>query len=113
MHGAALRGALQSHRVVHACAEAGAILVKAGASTIGGQCVEFGLDAYGRPVGSQAFAFRRGYSISSVSSEPGTGRSPITGSRPPRRIELPSYSVRWSMAGGSVQSVSFICPLCP
>ena len=53
------------------------------------------------------------YSISSLSSDPGSGRSAITGSRPPRRIELPSYRVRWSIGGGAVQSVSFICPLWP
>ncbi len=31
----------------------------------------------------------------------------------PRRTVLPSNSVRWSIAGGSSQSVSCICPVWP
>jgi hypothetical protein len=63
--------------------------------------------------GRAGIALAAPYSITSSS----TGRlalgSSTRGSRPPRRIELPSYSVRWSIGAGSSQSLSRIWPLWP
>lgn len=53
----------------------------------------------------------RPYSISSSSSVRRATFSAMTGSRPPRRMEFPAYSVRWSIGGGSSQSSSAIWPL--
>ena len=39
--------------------------------------------------------------------------APMTGSRPPRKIELPSNSSRWSKGAEFNQSSSLICPLLP